>query len=352
MSKFLASEFDALEAYVPGEQPQDRKYIKLNTNESPFPPSPAVLEAVNAAAVEKLRLYSDPCCRETRRAVAETFGVKPENVLLTNGSDESLNFLFLATCPRGAAFADITYGFYSVFGALYGRDCDEIPLREDFTVNPSDYRETDKTIFLANPNAPTGLALTTAQIEALVAEKPDRLVVIDEAYVDFGAESAIPLTKRYDNLAVVGTFSKSRSLAGARLGFTIATEALIADLDKIRYSTNPYNVNRLTLAAGAAAIRDTAYFETCRGKIIEAREYAKTELRRRGCVVTDSLANFLFVKPSGLSGGDYYQKLKERGILVRHFRSPRIADYVRITVGTMDDMRALLDATDEIMNGD
>ena len=265
MSKFLASKFDVLEAYTPGEQPQDKKYIKLNTNESPFPPSPGVIAAINSAEVSDLRLYSDPVCRKTREAIAEVFGVGSDNVIVTNGSDEALNFLFMAMCPRGAAFADITYGFYKVFGQLHGLDCRVVPLKEDFTIDPADYTGIDKTVFIANPNAPTGLTLTTAQIEAIVSENPDRLVVIDEAYVDFGGESVIPLTKKYKNLVVVGTFSKSRSLAGARLGFAVADREIIADLETIRYSTNPYNVNRLTLLAGEAAIRDVAYFDKCRG---------------------------------------------------------------------------------------
>ena len=322
MSKFIASKFDALEAYTPGEQPQDKKYIKLNTNESPFPPSPAVIAAVNSAEVGDLRLYSDPRCWELRKTAAETFGVEPENVVVTNGSDESLNFLFMAMCPRGAAFADITYGFYKVFGELHGLDCEIIPLKDDFNIDPADYSATDKTIFIANPNAPTGLTLTTAQIASMAEEKPDRLVVVDEAYVDFGGESVIPLTKKYKNLVVVGTFSKSRSLAGARLGFVVADAEIIADLDKIRYSTNPYNVNRLTLLAGSAALRDVDYFNQCRNAIIEAREYTKAELRNRGFFVTDSMANFLFAKPVGISGKDYYLKLKDRGVLVRYFGSP------------------------------
>ncbi len=349
MSKFISPKFEDLEAYTPGEQPQDKKYIKLNTNESPFPPSPAVIGAINASETGDLRLYSDPVCRETRTAIAEAFGMGMENVIVTNGSDEALNFLFLAMCPRGAAFADITYGFYKVFARLHGLDCEVIPLREDFTLAPEDYSGTDKTLFIANPNAPTGLCLTAAQIEGILEENPDRLVVIDEAYVDFGGETVIPLTKKYKNLVVVGTFSKSRSLAGARLGFAVADAAIIEDLETIRYSTNPYNVNRLTLLAGAAAIRDTAYFDKCRRAIIEAREYTKTELRKRGFAVTDSKANFLFAAAPRISGREYYLRLKDRGVLVRYFGSPRIADYVRITVGTMEDMMTLLSETDKIL---
>jgi len=349
MSKFIAKKFDVLEAYTPGEQPQDKKYIKLNTNESPFPPSPAVISAINGAEVADLRLYSDPRCMKTRRAIAEVFGVEAENVIVSNGSDEVLNFLFMAMCPKGAAFADITYGFYKVFGELHGLACDIIPLKDDFTIDPADYQGVDKTVFIANPNAPTGLTLTAAQIEGLAAENLDRLVVIDEAYVDFGGESMIPLTKKYKNLVVVGTFSKSRSLAGARLGFAVADREIIDDLEKIRYSTNPYNVNRLTLLAGEAAIRDIDYFNKCRNAVMEAREYTKTELRKRGFTVTDSSANFLFAKPKGISGKDYYLKLKDRGVLVRYFGAPRISDYVRITVGTMEDMMTLLSETDKIL---
>lgn len=353
-SPFLAPSFASLAAYTPGEQPQDRTYVKLNTNESPFPPSPLVLEAINREAVSALRLYSDPRCARLRESAAAVFGVTPENVFFTNGSDESLHFLFLAFCPHGAAFADVTYGFYEVFANLHGVEKEIIPLREDFSLSPDDYRATNRTIFIANPNAPTGLLLSPDEIEGLVREKPDRLVVIDEAYVDFGGESVIPLTKRYKNLVVVGTFSKSRSLAGARLGYAVADSAIIRDLDKIRYATNPYNVNRLTLLAGEAALRDPAYFDQCRRTIMENRAYAAAELRKRGFFVTDSAANFLFVKPKApsdkpLTGGGYYLALKERGILVRHFNQPRIADFVRITVGSRAEMDALLRATDEIL---
>ncbi len=351
MSRFFASKFKALDAYTPGEQPQDRQYVKLNTNESPFPPSPKVIEALNADAVCALRLYSDPCAALLRQTMAKTFGVGAENVLVSNGSDESLNFLFLAMCERGAAFADITYGFYAVFADLYHLDSVKVPLREDFTLDLTPYYDTDKTVFLANPNAPTGLTVSTAEIEALLRANPNRLVVVDEAYVDFGGESVVPLTKRYDNLAVVGTFSKSRSLAGARLGFTIANADLIRDLETIRYSTNPYNVNRLTLLAGQAALSDGDYFRACCASIIETRAYTKAELEKRGFRLTDSKANFLFATPqrTSLDGETYYRELKSRGVLVRHFSAPRIADYVRITIGTREQMDTLLNATDEIL---
>ena len=240
MSRFFSSKYSALEAYTPGEQPKDMKYIKLNTNESPFAPSPSVIEAAKHEA-GKLNLYSDPESAELTRAAAELFSVEYDEILMTNGSDEILNFAFMAFCDesKGIAFPDITYGFYPVFAALNAIPCREIPLKENFSVDPEDYIGIPENVVIANPNAPTGIALTLAQIERIVASDPSRVVIIDEAYVDFGGESAIGLTKKYDNLLVTGTFSKSRSLAGARLGFGIGNKALIDDLKTIKYSTNP-----------------------------------------------------------------------------------------------------------------
>ena len=256
MSRFISPRFSALKEYVPGEQPQDMQYIKLNTNESPYAPSPEVIAAINSAETEKLRLYSDPTCRELKRVLAENYGVSPENVIIGNGSDEILNFIFMAFCDAktGVAYPDISYGFYPVFADLYGLDRRETPLKDDFSINPADYFGAGRTIVIANPNAPTGIALPVSDIERIVAANPENIVAIDEAYVDFGGESCMELTKRYDNLIVVQTFSKSRSLAGARLGYAIAAAPLIADMEKIRNSTNPYNINRLSLLAGQAAV--------------------------------------------------------------------------------------------------
>ncbi len=349
MSSFLSSRYAALEAYVPGEQPRDKAYIKLNTNESPYPPAPGVLDVISREAVADLRLYSDPTCQACRAAIAGRYGVGVENVFVSNGSDESLAFLFMGFTEQGAAFADITYGFYKVFGDLYGVDYREIPLHDDLTLPYEEFLTARGTLFIANPNAPTGLALTIDQIEGLLAADPGRLVVIDEAYVDFGGDTAVALLDRYANLAVVQTFSKSRSLAGARLGFTLASKEIIAAMDKLKYSTNPYNVNRLTLLAGIAAMEDEAYFDKTRTAVMEARAWTKTELEKRGFAVTDSKTNFLFAKSDKIDGGKLYTMLKDRGILVRHFTSARICQYNRITVGTMDDMRTLVEKIDEIL---
>ncbi len=349
MSSFLSSKYAALEAYVPGEQPRDKAYIKLNTNESPYPPAPGVLDVISREAVADLRLYSDPTCQACRAAIAKRYGVETENVFVSNGSDESLAFLFMGFTENGAAFADITYGFYKVFGDLYGVDYREIPLNDDLTLPYEEFLTAKGTLFIANPNAPTGLALTLSQIEGLLQADPGRLVVIDEAYVDFGGDSATALLDKYPNLAVVQTFSKSRSLAGARLGFTIASKEIIAAMDKLKYSTNPYNVNRLTLLAGQAAMEDGAYFDKTRAAVMEARAWTKAELEKRGFAVTDSKTNFLFAKSDKIDGGKLYTMLKDRGILVRHFTSKRICQFNRITVGTMDDMRTLVAKIDEIL---
>lgn len=351
MSRFFTSKLAGLVPYTPGEQPANpRGWIKLNTNENPFPPSPLVLEALNRAETERLRLYSDPECRDFLDALAATYGVEPSQVIASNGSDETLAFCFQAFCERGAAFPDITYGFYTVFADLYGVPKQIVPLREDFSVAVADYEGLQQTLFVANPNAPTGLALSRAEIETLLLQNPDRLVVIDEAYVDFGAESATPLLSAHENLLIVGTFSKSRSLAGARLGFAVGSPALIADLNAVKFSFNPYNVNRLTLAAGRAALADEDYFERCSRAVCHNRERTSAQLASLGFTLTDSKANFLFAKcPDGLSGKNYFDGLRARDILVRRWDAPRIADWLRITVGTAEQMDALVAATKEIL---
>ena len=255
MSKFLDERYSSLAAYVPGEQPQDKKYIKLNTNESPYPPSPETFAAVNVNETENLRLYPDPDGRVLTKKLADCYGVESENIFLANGSDDILNFAFMAYGANGrkSYFADITYGFYSVFANLHGSDYTVIPLEDDFTIDADKFCGVDGCVFIANPNAPTGLALSLAEIERIISTNPENVVVIDEAYVDFGAESAVSLVKKYDNLLVVQTFSKSRSMAGARLGFAIGNKEIIGDLHKLRYSTNPYNINRLSMIAGCRA---------------------------------------------------------------------------------------------------
>ncbi|MBR1810818.1 MAG: histidinol-phosphate transaminase [Clostridia bacterium] len=350
MSKFINPRLGRLETYVPGEQPKDQQYIKLNTNELPYPPSPEVIARVNAAQVADLRLYSDPTCGGLVEKLARQYDVAPENVFVGNGSDEVLNFAFACYCRAGAAFADLTYGFYGVFAELYGIDADIKPLRDDFSIDPADYMNVGKAVVIANPNAPTGLVLPVETIEAIVRSNPDHVVIIDEAYVDFGATSVVPLTKKYENLLVASTFSKSRALAGARVGFGIGNEALIRDLNRIKFTTNPYNINRLSLVAAEAALDSQAYFDEKDRLVAQTRASATAALRALGFETTDSMANFIFAKSDRIGGGDLYRQLKARGILVRHFDTARIKDFVRITVGTPAEMDALLGAINDILN--
>ena len=338
MSRFLHSRFSGLEAYTPGEQPRDRQYIKLNTNESPYPPSPEVLRALTEQDVADLRLYSDPEGTALRGKLAGLYGCGPENVFLSNGSDDILNFAFLAFSQDGAVFPSLTYSFYPVFCNLHGVAYETVDLNDDFTVDVEGMKGRGKLTVLANPNAPTGVALPLERVEELIASNPDHVTVIDEAYVDFGAESAAGLIHKYDNLLVVMTYSKSRSMAGARLGFALASRGLIEDLEKIKYSTNPYNVNRLTLKLGEAAADSDAYFRKNAAEIMETRDQAARMLRSLGFTVPESRANFLFIRKDGLDGGTLYQKLRDRGILVRHFSDPRIADWNRVTIGSPEEM--------------
>ena len=350
MKNFMVSRYAGLEAYVPGEQPRDMEYVKLNTNESPFPPAPGVISAVNGEELEKLKLYSDPEGKDLRDAIAAHFGYSRENVLLGNGSDEILAFAFFAFCAgEKVVFPDITYGFYPVYAELVGAEAEIIPLEEDFSIDADKYVGKCGMVVIANPNAPTGMALTLAEIEKIVAGNPENVVLVDEAYVDFGGESAVNLVKKYENLIVARTFSKSRSLAGARLGFGIASEGLIADMNRIKYSFNPYNINRLTLLAGKASIEDVEYFENNVKSIIDTREYTVAELEKRGFTVLESKANFIFAKKEGKSGEELYRELKARGVLVRHFTKERIKDYLRITIGTKAQMETLLSKLDEII---
>jgi len=350
MSRFFDPALAALEPYTPGEQPRGMEnLIKLNTNESPYPPAPGVLAAVGERELADLRLYSDPTCRSLCGAIAEFYSVDPEQVYTDNGSDSILAMCFHGLCPNGAAYPDVTYGFYPVFARMFGVSETVVPLRADFSVAVEDYERVRGTVFLANPNAPTGLYLPLAEIEKLLRQDPARLVVVDEAYIDFGGESAVTLLPRYENLLVVQTFSKSRQLAGGRLAFAIGSRALISDLLTLKYSFNPYSVNRLTLLCGEAAIRDRAYFDRTRAEIIETRAWTAEMLRALGFEVLDSRANFLFVRHPKLDGTAYYRGLRERNILVRHFDSDRIRDFVRITIGTRPDMDALLAATREIL---
>ncbi len=354
MSRFLRTGLRSLVPYVPGEQPKSvTRLIKLNTNESPFPPSPRVFEALSREETKRLGLYSDPTAEGLRRAIAEYYGVSPDSVVCSNGSDEILAFALDAFCDRaiGMQTPDITYGFYPVLSGLYGIPMTVRPLRRDFSVEVDAFLSGRESVVLANPNAQTGIALPRTEIERIVSADPNRLVVIDEAYVDFGAESAIPLIEKYDNLLVVQTFSKSRSLAGARIGFAIGAPSLVRDLETVRNSFNPYNLNRLSLLAGAAAISDTAYFEKTRSEVIRVREKTKTALRALGFEFPPSMANFILVRHPQITGEALCAALRERGIIVRHFKDERIKDYARITVGSEADMETLVSQLKEILGG-
>lgn len=338
----MNEKYATLEEYVPGEQPTDMKYIKLNTNESPFKPSPLVYEALNRCEIDKLPLYPDPECGSLTKKLADYYGFDEENIFIGNGSDEVLNFAFMAFCQNGVAFADTTYGFYKVFADLHGIETQIIPLKDDFSISADDYKSLGKAVFIANPNAPTGMALSLSDIEKIVASNTNNVVIIDEAYVDFGGESAVNLVKKYDNVLVVRTYSKSRSLAGGRLGFSIGGREITADLKKLKYSTNPYNINRLTLLAGEASIDDEKYFRDNINKIIENREYTSKELKNMGFEVLPSKANFVFARSKNIDGERLYKLLKKNGILVRHFNKKRIEDFIRVTIGTKEQMRAFV----------
>ena len=352
MSRFLNKRYQSLEAYTPGEQPRDMVYIKLNTNESPYPPAHSVVAAMDAAQVENLRLYSDPTGLSLKQKLAQLHDLKTENVFISNGSDDILNFAFMAFADeRGAAFADITYGFYPVYGELHNVNVQIIPLEADFSLDYQKYCNLNKMIVIANPNAPTGMEIPVWQIEEILKTNPDSVVVIDEAYVDFGGSSCYQLIKNYVNLLVVRTFSKSRCLAGARLGYAFGSKELIEDLEKLKYSTNPYNVNRLSMLLGCETVDAEPYYREVSEKIQAARDWAVDALQNLGFQVLPSKANFIFARHPGISGEELYSGLRQRGILVRHFTKERIKDFVRITIGTQAQMERLAEALQDMTGG-
>ena len=348
---FLLEKHKSLPVYVPGDHEEGGSIIRLNTNESPYPPSPGVAAAV-AVEIDSLQFYNDPDCTKIKAALAKTYGVGEKNVTVTNGSDELLYFAFMAFADEAhpIALPDVTYSYYDLFAGALGIPMEKIPLKDDFTVDYRDYCGIGKMIVLANPNAPTGYAIPLWQIEEILKTNPQNVVLIDEAYVDFGGESALKLTETYDNLLVVRTFSKSRSMAGARIGFGFGAEGIIADVETIRNAVNLYSVSRMAQAAGVAALNENEYYmENCQ-RIISAREYTIKMLREQGFEVLDSLGNFVFAKPTGMGAAALKAQLAERGILVRHWDKPRVKDYLRITIGTMQQMQAL-DAAIEMIFG-
>jgi len=352
MSKYWSPIVDKLVPYTPGEQPKDRAFIKLNTNENPYGPSPRALEAIRAAANDDLRLYPDPTAVDLRRAIADTHGLTIDNVFVGNGSDEILAHAFNAFFDRGkpVLFADITYSFYPTYCQLYGLQYREVPLNEAFEYEPNDYRGPCAGIVLTNPNAPTGAKLSVESIAQVLSNNPDVVVLVDEAYVDFGAESAIGLVPQYENLVIIQTFSKSRSLAGLRLGFAIAQPHLIEALFRVKDSFNSYPIGRLTLEAAVASWNDRAWFEETRKRVMDDRERTAGVLRQQGFRVLPSATNFLFVSHDQITAEHLSNSLRTSGILVRHFSRPRIDNWLRISIGTSEECDALLNETGKIVN--
>ena len=357
MSRFLDKRYDGFSAYESGEQPGP-EYIRLNTNESPFPPSPKVVEALKHFDAGSLRFYSDPFSTELRRKLAEKYDVESDNIIVTNGSDDVLNYVVQAFNPAygpedepSVVFPDITYNFYEILCGLHGVSFRTIPLEGDMTVDPAKFMDVHANVMLPNPNAPTGIALPLTDIEKIVSSNAGHTVLIDQAYVDFGWESAVPLIKKYDNLIVCHTYSKSRSFAGGRVGFAIANKTLIADLLLIQQSQAPYNVNGVSQKLAEAALDDDMYYEANCKEICENRRYTRNALMEMGFKVLPSATNFVFAKHPDIDGAELYEELKKRRILVRHFDRDRIRGYNRISIGTREQMDALLAAIADILSG-
>lgn len=336
--------------YVPGEQPKDTNVIKLNTNENPYPPAPGVEKFKQEFSCDRLRLYPDPEATVLVDAIAKRYGVKPAQVFVGVGSDDVLAMAFLTffNGEKPILFPDITYSFYDVWADLYRIPYKTCPLDENFRMNIRDYEQENGGIIFPNPNAPTGVLETVENIETIVKNNPDVVVIVDEAYIDFGGTSVLPLVEKYENLLVVQTFSKSRSMAGLRIGFAIGSKKLISYMNDVKFSFNSYTMDWFTQILGAEAVRDEAYFKKCTDKIVEVREWTKEELKKLQFTFEDSRANFIFAKHATLSGDTIFKALKERKIFVRHWNKERISDYLRISIGTKEQMQALIDALKEI----
>lgn len=351
MSRFISPRYTDLVPYIPGEQPKDPDIIKLNANETSMPPSPRVLAVLKSERMRHLGRYTDPSSMELKTALSRRYAVRTSEVLVGNGSDEILGLIFLTFFEQARiAYPDVTYGFYRTMARSFGIDHAEIPLRADFTVDVDAYVHSDRHIVLANPNAPTGYVLPVSEIERIVAANPQRLVVIDEAYVDYGNESCVPLIHKYDNLLVVQTMSKSRNLAGAHIGYCFGAASLIKDLEGMKAAFNPFNLSDVSMAIGTASVEDEAYFEHCVKETIAAREYTKEALRQLGFYVMDSHTNFVFVTHPWLTAEAYNAQLRAHGIIARHYPDdPRVSNFLRITIGTCEEMEAVIAATKEIL---
>ncbi|MFN2926615.1 histidinol-phosphate transaminase [Lachnospiraceae bacterium YH-ros2228] len=351
MSYFLLDEFKQSMPYQPGEMPKDREYLKLNANESSYPPSPKVLDAMTIAAVNSVTHYCDPHYISLRSAIGSIYDLDYRNVFVGNGADEVLSFALMSFFRRGmkVCFPDITYDFYRTYAVTYGLDYKQFPLREDYTIDVDDYIDTDRDVILANPNNPTGQALSVNEIERIVAANSRRMVLVDEAYVDYGMESCVPLIRKYSNLIIVQTFSKSRNMPGARIGFALAQPGLIDDMERVKFSFNPFNISTLAIAGGRAAALDQEYTALCVGKVKYTREWFEDELEKLGFHVYRTETNFVFFQPKGIRAADLTAKLKAKGILVRYYNEPRLNTFVRITIGTEIEMEHVLVAIRQII---
>lgn len=352
MSKYWSKIVKKLDPYVPGEQPKIENLIKLNTNENPYGPSPEAIRVMQDMEKDTLRLYPDPNADELKKALAEFYSLETDQVFVGNGSDEVLAHVYraLLTHDKPLLFPDISYSFYPVYCGLFEVNYVQVPLDDDFSINVEDYIRENGGILLANPNAPTGLALSLKDIETILQTTRDSVVVIDEAYIDFGGESAVPLISQYDNLLVVQTFSKSRSLAGLRIGYAMGNANLIDALERVKNSFNSYPLSRFAIQAGAAAVKDRKYFERTCNAIIETRTWLTEELENRGFEVIPSSANFVFAQKDGYKTETLFRALRERAILVRYFNKPKIDKYLRITIGSEEECRALIAALDDIFS--
>lgn len=344
MSKYWSDLAKRLVPYVPGEQPRDQKYIKLNTNENPYPPSPNVLAVICAAAQDELRLYPDPTCKELRQTAAGYYGLHESQIFVGNGSDEILSFAFAAffNPEEPILFPDITYSFYEVYANFYGLECIRVPLDEHFHIPLQPFLQANGGIIL--PNAPTAIEAPLDRIRSILEQNRDRAVIIDEAYIDFGGESAVPLIAEYPNLLVVHTLSKSRALAGLRVGIAMGSEELIEGLERVKNSFNSYTLDRLALAGAIASFQDEPYFQEMRKRVIQVRDKTMGQLRELGCTVLDSKANFVFVFHPDISAKTMQEQLRMQGILVRHFMMPRTEHFLRVSIGTEDEMEKFVQA--------
>lgn len=331
--------------YVPGEQPDKDKMIKLNTNENPYPPAPGVAKVLAGFDADRLRLYPEPTCKVLVDAIAEYYGISSEQVFVGVGSDDVLAMIFMTffNSDRPILFPDITYSFYDVWADMLRIPYETKALDENFMIRPEDYYEENGGVVFPNPNAPTGIQMSLSEIEDIVSHNRDVIVVVDEAYIDFGGESALPLIEKYDNLLVVQTFSKSRSMAGMRIGFAMGNPKLIRYINDVKYSFNSYTMNQTALALGVEAIRDKEYFEETRAKIIATREWTKAELKKLGFSFGDSMSNFIFATHKTVPAREIYEALREENIYVRYFAKERIDNYLRISIGTQEEMEALID---------